>query len=108
MALWPFSLIKNIARRAATLGDGLTHPFEALAANFKSPEALSKTYGGANTGFSPDFQKYIDSNGGSEAYIKAHKNGTWKGVPFMPNSNLAIQDNRPAYKRVFDSLAAKN
>lgn len=58
-----------------------------------------------STAFSPDFQKYIDSNGGSEAYVRAHKNKTFKASPFMPSSKSAlVNDSRPDYKKVFDSL----
>lgn len=58
-----------------------------------------------STGFSPDFKKYIDSNGGSEAYIRAHQNKAFKASPFMPSSKSAlINDRRPDYKKVFDSL----
>ena len=94
LAYKEFSKAGGVAEKVATLGEGLTHPFEALAANFKSAKKLAKTYSGAGTGFSPDFQKYIDSNGGSEAYIKAHKAGTFKAAPFMPNSNAAITNNK--------------
>ena len=84
----------KISDKVQTLTDGLRHPFEALGANFMTSENLEKTYGKGTAKLSPDFQKYIDSNGGSEAFIKAHKQGTFKGKPFIPNSNVAIKNNQ--------------
>ena len=87
-------------KKAATLGEGLKHPLEALGAVFTSPKALDERYSGGAK-LSPDFQKYVDSNGGSEANIKAHQNGTLKGKPFVPNSNSAMRTNTHWYDNLF-------
>lgn len=71
---------------AATLAQGLSNPIDALMANFVEPKF-------ANSGaqMTTGFADYVNANGGVDAYIKAHQNGTWNGSaytgrtpPFVP------------------------
>lgn len=66
-----------VGEKLTTLAEGLTNPIDALIAN---AGILPKNTSDAQ--LTKDFQKYIDENGGIEAYIAAHKNGTFTGAPF--------------------------
>lgn len=68
------------------LGDkGFANPLDALAANF----GILPDNKGQGSALTPDFQKYIDQNGGIDAYIKAHKNGTFTGSPYYSGTDAA-------------------
>lgn len=88
------------AGKLSTLGDGLTHPIESLSALFYSSEGLEKKYASPNGAqLTQSFSDYIDRNGGTEAYIAAHQNGTWQGTAFTnPNYAPYIKPVNPVVK----------
>lgn len=81
---WAIKTAANTTGKALNwLGDkGFNNPLDAIAANFG---ILPDNKSGAT--LTPDFQDYINQNGGMAAYIKAHKNGTFTGSPYFAGTN---------------------
>lgn len=75
----------------ATLKQGLAHPLEAVMAAAGSAIGIDpKIQGG--TEITENYNYYLLLNGGMDAYIEAHQNGTWDGEPFY---------NEKDYKKLY-------
>lgn len=55
----------------------------------------------------PDFQDYVNLNGGVDNYIAQHKAGTFKGAAFMPNWTVLKPTVKPVPQKI-DSFSYSN
>lgn len=68
-------------------GTALSHPIDNLLAGYLG--ILPSSVTNSNTEPTVGFSTYIQSYGGIDAYIAAHKNGTWAGRPYDPAQNTS-------------------
>lgn len=81
-------LADSLAEKSDTLQQGLTHPIDALSAFAGGIIGVQPSFEGGIK-LTPNFQAYVDANGGVDAYILAHQNGTFQGAPYVPRPTLS-------------------
>lgn len=71
-----------VGNALGTTKDALSNPMDNLLAGWFGILPNSAT--ASNTAPTVGFSSYINSLGGIDAYIAAHKNGTFNGKPYTP------------------------
>lgn len=71
----------SVNQNLATIKEGLAHPLDALTAAAGSAIGIEPTVQGG-TEITDNYNYYLLLNGGMDAYIAAHQDGTWSGDSF--------------------------
>lgn len=81
------SLGDSLSEKYDSLQQGLNNPLDSLGAFVSGIVGIEPTFEGG-TRLTPNFQAYVDANGGVDAYILAHQNGTFQSAPYIERPKL--------------------
>ncbi len=78
---------------SSNLGAALSSPIDNLSALLKTDVQIqadiNASKGDSGLALTPGFQDYLNSQGGVDAYIAAHKNGTFNGPAYTTTPKVA-------------------